>query len=325
LMEIEVEASRSEKRTRIIAVLEALFVTVLWSSSFVIIKIGLQDIPPLMFAGFRYSIASVILLALIFAQPKMQLSLRGRSRKWWSMLTLYGCIYITATQGTQFLGLYYLPAITLSLLLNLTPMIVLLSAIPMLGERPSRNETILVAVGLFGVLLYFSSEIQVGFLGVSILGLLIGLASLLANSASALIGRAINRTLDTPPLVVTGIMMSIGSVFLMLLSLTIETMVPLSPTSWIYILWLAVVNTALAFTLWNRAMRVLRAVDMTLINSTMMPQIVILSIAFLGEFPDLLDWIGLILLAISVAAVQYIQTRRLSNSDKANKRKANLS
>ena len=204
-------------------------------------------------------------------------------------------------------------------------MIVLLSAIPMLGEKPSRSETILVAVGLFGVLLYFYSEIQIGFLGVSILGLLIGLASLLANSASALIGRAINRTLDTPPLVVTGIMMSVGSVFLMLLSLTIETMIPLSLTSWAYILWLAVVNTALAFTLWNRAMRVLRAVDMTLINSTMMPQIVILSIAFLGEFPGLLDWIGLILLAISVAAVQYIQTKRLSNSNERNKRKANVS
>ena len=321
----EVETSRFNRRDRIFAVLEALFVTVLWSSSFVIIKIGLEDIPPLMFAGFRYSLASIILMALIFAQTKMQLSLKGRSRKWWGMLALYGCIYITATQGTQFLGLYYLPAITLSLLLNLTPMIVLLSAIPMLGEKPSRSETILVAVGLFGVLLYFYSEIQIGFLGVSILGLLIGLASLLANSASALIGRAINRTLDTPPLVVTGIMMSVGSVFLMLLSLTIETMIPLSLTSWAYILWLAVVNTALAFTLWNRAMRVLRAVDMTLINSTMMPQIVILSIAFLGEFPGLLDWIGLILLAISVAAVQYIQTKRLSNSNERNKRKANVS
>ena len=264
-------------------------------------------------------------MALIVTQPKMHLSLKGRSRKWWGMLALYGCTYITATQGTQFLGLYYLPAITLSLLLNLTPMIVLLSAIPMLGEKPSRSETVLVAVGLLGVLLYFYSEIQIGFLGVSILGLFIGLASLLANSASALIGRAINRTLDTPPLVVTGIMMSVGSIFLMLLSLTIETVIPLSLTSWAYILWLAVVNTALAFTLWNRAMRVLRAVDMTLINSTMMPQIVILSIAFLGEFPGLLDWIGLILLAISVAAVQYIQTKRLSNSNERNKRKANVS
>jgi drug/metabolite transporter (DMT)-like permease len=181
----------------------------------------------------------------------------------------------------------------------------------MLGEKPSTKETVLVILGIFGVILYFY---PLDFVGVSILGLFIGLISLLANSASALIGRAINRAKDTPSLVVTGVMMSIGSVILMLFGLTTEPISPLSFTSWFYILWLAVVNTALAFTLWNRAMRVLRAVDMTLINSTMMPQIVILSFIFLAEYPELLDWLGLILLAFSVAAVQYIQTKRMNNS-----------
>ena len=100
----------------------------------------------------------------------------------------------------------------------------------------------------------------------------------------------------------------------MLFGRATETVSPLSLTSWFYILWLAVVNTALAFTLWNRAMRVLRAVDMTLINSTMMPQIVILSFIFLQEYPGPLDWIGLILLALSVGAVQYYQTKRMNNS-----------
>jgi drug/metabolite transporter (DMT)-like permease len=302
---------QDSRRTRIVAVVQALIVTVLWSSSFVIIKFGLEDIPPLTFAGLRYSFASLILLMLIIAQPKMRSSFKGRSRRWWGMLFLYGCIYITATQGTQFLGLFYLPAITFSLLLNLTPIIVLLTAIPMLKEKPSMRETILVLTGIFGVFLYFY---PLDFIGVSILGLLIGIASLLANSASALIGRAINRAKDTPSLVVTGVMMSIGSVFLMLFGLATEPITPLSFTSWFYILWLAVMNTALAFALWNKAMRVLRAIDMALINSTMMPQIVILSFIFLAEYPEPLDWLGLILLAFSVAAVQYLQTKRMNNS-----------
>ena len=55
---------------------------------------------------------------------------------------------------------------------------------------------------------------------------------------------------------------------------------------------------------------------MTLINSTMMPQIVILSIIFLGEFPDPIDWIGLIILAFSVTAVQYLQTKRAEMTSK---------
>ena len=228
---------------------------------------------------------------------------------------LYGCIYIAITQGTQFLALLYLPAITFSLILNLTPIIVLIFAVPWLGERPSKLETILIILGIFGVILYF---LPLDFVGVSILGLFIAIMSLLANSGSAIVGRAINRVRDTPTLVVTGIMMSIGSIFLMLFSLVLEPQVSLSPISWFYILWLAIFNTALAFTLWNRSMRILRAIDMTLINSTMMPQIVILSIVFLGEVPDFIDWIGLIILAISVTAVQYLQTKRVESVSKDN-------
>ncbi|MFW9813140.1 MAG: hypothetical protein ACFFF9_11840, partial [Candidatus Thorarchaeota archaeon] len=52
---------------------------------------------------------------------------------------------------------------------------------------------------------------------------------------------------------------------------------------------------------------------MTLINSTMMPQIVVLSIIFLAEPLDILDWIGLILFAFSVAAVQVIQASKANN------------
>ena len=46
------------------AVLEALFVTFLWSSSYVFIKVGLADTPALTFAGLRYALAAVVLLPL---------------------------------------------------------------------------------------------------------------------------------------------------------------------------------------------------------------------------------------------------------------------
>lgn len=37
----------------IIAVFQALFVVFLWATSWVFVKIGLQDIPPVTFAGWR--------------------------------------------------------------------------------------------------------------------------------------------------------------------------------------------------------------------------------------------------------------------------------
>jgi len=298
---------QDSRRTRIIAVVQALFVTTLWSSSFIIIKFGLGEIPPVTYAALRYAFGSLILIVLIIGQKEMRGELRNRSKRWWSSLVFYGIIYIAITQGAQFLGLLYLPAITFSLVLNMTPLLVLLLAIPWIGEKPNKLESGLVVLGIAGVLLYF---FPLDFVGVSIIGLVIAFVSLLTNAMSSIVGRAVNRRRDASPLIITGIMMSVGSVFLLAFSLMIEPLTPLSPISWLNILWLAFVNTALAFTLWSRSQRVLRAIDMTLINSTMMPQIVILSIIFLGEFPEFLDWIGIGILTISVTAVQYLQTKR---------------
>jgi drug/metabolite transporter (DMT)-like permease len=273
----------------------------------VIIKFGLEEIPPVIFAGLRYSIASLILLVLIGTRPERRKHLKGHPRRWWIALVVYGMIYITVTQGTQFLALKYLPAITFSLLLNLTPIIVLAIATLWLKETPTHAEVFSIILSLIGLLVYFY---PLDLVGVSTLGLIIGIVSLLANSVSAIIGRAVNRIQDTPAIIVTGVSMSVGAVFLLLFGVLTEALYPLSLLSWISILWLAVMNTALAFTLWNNAMRELRAIDTTLINSTMMPQIVLLSIVFLGEFPDLIDWVGLILLGIGIAAVQVLQVKR---------------
>jgi drug/metabolite transporter (DMT)-like permease len=53
--------------------------------------------------------------------------------------------------------------------------------------------------------------------------------------------------------------------------------------SWLLIAWLAVVNTAFAFTLWNHTLRTLSAVESSIINNLMLPQIAILAFVFLGE------------------------------------------
>ena len=54
-------------------------------------------------------------------------------------------------------------------------------------------------------------------------------------------------------------------------------------THWAIIIWLAVVNTAFAFTLWNRTLQILSALESSLINNTMLIQIAILAWVFLGE------------------------------------------
>ena len=58
--------------TRLKAIVIALFVVFLWATSWVLIKIGLEEIPPLTFAGLRYVLAFIILLPLAIRIQRSQ-------------------------------------------------------------------------------------------------------------------------------------------------------------------------------------------------------------------------------------------------------------
>src|SRR5690625_4981415 len=102
------------------AVLQAIFVTFLWSTSWVFIKIGLEEIPALTFAGLRYGLAFLLLLPLLF-RGEARRSLARLSRHDWLWLVALGLVMYTLTQGAQFLALDYLPAQTTSLILSFSP------------------------------------------------------------------------------------------------------------------------------------------------------------------------------------------------------------
>jgi drug/metabolite transporter (DMT)-like permease len=146
------------------------------------------------------------------------------------------------------------------------------------------------------------------------LAVVVVVIGVLATAMSSVIGRRINEKRTVSPTVVTGVSMLVGGPLLLLAGLATEGTITLSPYSWIAVLWLAVANTAVAFSIWNRAMQALRAVDIAMINSMMLPQIAVLSVAFLGERPDVTEWIGLGVLATSVVVLQLSQARRLGSS-----------
>lgn len=303
---------KPEAKSHYIAVIQALFVTVLWSSSWVIIKFGLEEIPPLTFSGLRYSIAAGILLAVIFSKPDLRSTVRGKTTRWWGLMILYGLLFVSITQGAMFVGLSLLESITVSMLLGLTPIFVLIFGVFLLREIPTKGEIGWITLGIFGVLLYFY---PIDIVGVQVLGLIVVTIGIIANALSSILGRSINKQKLAPAIVVTGVSMTFGSLFLLMAGVIVEGFVILSPISIFYILWLSVVNTAFAFTIWNKVMQTLRAVDSSIINGTMLPQIVVLSIVFLGEFPEPLDWIGLVLVGLSALLVQVSQARRIRKNE----------
>lgn len=285
---------------RLTAVLQALFVTFLWSTSWVLIKIGLVDIPALLFAGLRYGLAFLCLLPLFLYSHGIR-ELRTLSKKGWLELIGLGIIFYAVTQGAQFLGLFYLPAVTVNIMLGFTSIVVALLGILLLGERPAGGQWLGIFVALSGTLLYFY-PLQIP--AAQFIGFVIVIIGVLANAGSAVLGRAVNREGHLRPLTITTVSMGIGATVLLISGLTTQSMPSLSWQSWAIIAWLAVVNTAFAFTVWNLSLRTLSAMESSIINNTMAVQIPILAVVFLGERLTGRETIGLVIAIIGTLLVQ---------------------
>ena len=129
-------------------------------------------------------------------------------------------------------------------------------------------------------------------------------ADLLATSMSSIMGRGINRQARIHPLTVTLVSMGIGSIVLLGIGLAAEPLPSFNLRSWAIILWLVVVNTAFAFTLWNLTLRTLSIMESSVINNTMLIQIAILAWLFLCETLTWTEIIGLTLAALGALLVQ---------------------
>ena len=98
---------------------------------------------------------------------------------------------------------------------------------------------------------------------------------------------------------------------LLALGLAVEPAPVLGWKQWGIILWLALVNTAAAFTLWNHTLRTLSAAESSIINNTMMVQIAVLAWVFLGERPGPMQFLGM---AFALAGTVMVNLKGKSGS-----------
>jgi len=265
-----------EDRGHLVALMEALLVTFLWSTSYVLVKIGLLGLSPLAFAAYRYIIASSILLAA--------LSFRGRGvriaeKRDLPKLLFLGLSGYSVAQGLQFVGLYYLPVVTVSFLLNFTPIIVLLLSMMFLRVLPVRLQLGGMALSLVGAYLFFLAPLS----SVDIVGVAWTLLSGLGWAAYMISVGEIMKGGRLSTFATTALSMFFGAVPLLISAFLAEGLPVVSLWELAIILWLSVVNTAVAFSLWNHVLRKVRAFELSVLQNTMLIQTGILATIFLGE------------------------------------------
>lgn len=130
----------------------------LWSSSFVTARVGLRVISPLLFVGVRLVIASVILgvAALTSARPV------GALRDRWVHLAIAGALVNGVTLSAFHVGMVTENVGVMALMQSLSPMLVALAAVPLLGERLRASQGLGLVLGTLGVALVVAPRALAG-------------------------------------------------------------------------------------------------------------------------------------------------------------------
>jgi drug/metabolite transporter (DMT)-like permease len=121
----------------------------LWSSAYIVVRMGLPDMSPIASLTLRFIIAAIVLLVLSWAagQP---LSALGRS---WPHFAVAGTLMNGVYLATAYVALQYLHAGTMGLLAALNPMLTALLGAILLGERMRVAQWLGLGLGVAGVVL----------------------------------------------------------------------------------------------------------------------------------------------------------------------------
>lgn len=193
-----------------------LLLCLIWGSTWLFIKLGLDDLPPFTFAGIRFVIASAILFAIIAAR---RLSL-PRSRADWTLLAATGILSFSLNYGLLFWGEQYISSGLAALLQATIPAFGLVIAhfyLP--GEQMTPVKIFGVVMGIAGVAVIFSNQLSVA--GPRALA---GCAALIVGSACAayanVLVKACGAKLD--PAILAGGQMFFGLIPLLLVGIPLE-------------------------------------------------------------------------------------------------------
>ncbi|MFH1829563.1 MAG: DMT family transporter [Pseudomonadota bacterium] len=131
----------------------------IWGSTWLAMKIGLEDLPPFLFAGVRFAIAFVILGFVLKAQG---FSLKLQKNEIWPILIL-GVFMIALPYGLVFWGQQYTnSAMGATLMCTLPLLIFPISYLMKSDEELNLSKLLGVVIGLSGVFVIFYPKLTGG-------------------------------------------------------------------------------------------------------------------------------------------------------------------
>jgi drug/metabolite transporter (DMT)-like permease len=279
---------------------------IVWGSTWLAIRIGLQGAPPFLAATLRFVVASLTLGVLAIA-------FRSRwpaNRTEWALVVFVGVVLFTLDYGLIYWGENNGVESGLSAILFATlPLQTALAAKALLpGERLTAQKLAGIALGFGGILVIFRG--QIGTAGAE--KTLPMLALVLGASCAAVATVALKRWGQaTDPITFNAGSMAVGTVCLAALSLGAgeRWSAPSWPEGTGAILYLALAGSVVTFITWNWLLKAVEATSLSFI-ALVTPITAVLLGAYLGN--ETFDAVDLLGAAIVLAGIYVSMSRRLA-------------
>ncbi|MDB5933023.1 MAG: eamA-like transporter family protein [Massilia sp.] len=226
-------------------ILIALGVVVIWGVNFVVMKIGLEDLPPILFSALRFLFSA---LPLVFFVSRPQVP--------WRLVAIYGMFQFAFQFTLLFTGLKLgMPAGLASLVIQLQAFFTMGLAVLMLGERPKVVQ-LLGALVAFGGMALVAAHLEgkatlIGFLCVVAAGVCWAVANIATkkmgqvNALSLVVWGAL---VATPPLLAASWLIEGGTAWQLAAG-------KFSGKTLMTVLFQAYPNTILGFGIWSMLLR----------------------------------------------------------------------
>jgi len=283
-----------------------------WGSTWLVIKVGLRDLPPLWFGGLRMALACVLLTPFALRARTARLTARQRGWVSWTGLLQIGVAYACVFQAEQ-----WIDSGLAAMLFAAFPVFIGVFAHSMLPDERLRPATIAAALlGITGVAIIEGPEAVAALSGGATRTLVAGGALMVLSAlAAAYSNVAFKKHLGgVAPLTTTWGQTAAGAAFILLLAAVFERGAPLHWTARAVtsLLYLAILGTALPFVglFW-----LLRRVPVAIIGTIPIVDTVlaiVLGSLVLGESfsPRVLGGGAVILVGVLLAASPAAQDRK---------------
>ncbi len=278
-----------------------LALTLIWGTTWAVIRIGLEGLPPFAAAALRFAVAAVVLAPVVW-KLGIDLGAAAGERRLWLASTVFNFI---GSYGVVYWAEQYVPSALAAVLFATFPLFIsLLAHFFLPAERLGGRQLLGVFLGFVGVVLLFSDELT--FQGGPMLP--VAAAVFLLSPFCAAVGQILIKRWGqgVHPLSLTLVPQALAAVFFAGTTFAIErpTEIELTVPAVLSFLYLGAFGSALAFYLYFTLLKRMPATRLALITYLNPVVAVTVGWLFMGERlgPSIFVGAAAILLGVALAS-----------------------